>query len=66
MIGFNNWVNNYIDVLNTVYAEFLLISLNNNITMPDNDDTFNNFCKMIYYSGQNISLRNPDDFDYIN
>ena len=66
MIGFNNWVNNYINVLNTVYTEFLLISLNNNITMPDNDTTFNNFCKMIYYSGQNISLRNPDDFDYTN
>ena len=47
MIGFNNWINNYVDVLNTIYAEFLLISMNNNITLPDNDDTFNNFCKMI-------------------
>jgi hypothetical protein len=66
MIGFNNWINNYIDVLNNIYADFLIISSNNNINLPNNDDTFNNFCKMIYYSSQNISLKNPSDFDYIN
>lgn len=64
MIGFTTWTNNYIDILNIIYTEFLKISMDNNITILDN--SFNDFCTMIYYSSQNIKLRNPDDFDYVN
>lgn len=65
MIDFDSWIDNYIDILNIMYGEILTISYNKNINIYNNQDTFNDFCKMIYCSSKNSYLINPDDFEYL-
>jgi|TARA_B110000483_G_scaffold43534_2_gene54377 hypothetical protein len=65
MIDFNTWIDNYIDVLNIMYGEILTISYNRNINIHNNQETFDDFCKMIYSSSKNLYLRNPEDYEFI-
>lgn len=66
MINFDDWVNNYISILNTIFHEFLTISINKGITISNEQRAFNDFCYMIYSNSRNYKLYNPDNFEYIN
>lgn len=66
MINFDDWVNNYISILNTIFYEFLTISINKGITIPNEQKAFNDFCHMVYSNSRSSILYNPDDFEYIN
>ena len=66
MTYFDDWVDNYIDILNTIYYEFLTISINNGINIINNQDTFDDFCLMIFHNSRNFKLYDPDDYEYIN
>ena len=39
MTYFDDWVDNYIDILNTIYYEFLTISINKGINIINNQNT---------------------------
>ena len=66
MVYFDDWVDNYIDILNTIYYEFLTISVNNGINIINNQNTFDDFCKMIFCNSKNFRLHNPENYEYIN
>lgn len=65
MIYYEEWVDNYIDLLNTMFYDFLNISINRNITIPNEQRVFDDFCYMIYTNSNNFRLHNQNDFDYI-
>ena len=65
MIDFNTWMDNYIDILNSMFGEILTISYNRNINIYNNQETFDDFCRMVYSNSKNLYLRNPEDLDYI-
>lgn len=66
MVYYEDWFDNYIDILHTMYYEFLTISYNEKINIIDNEDTFNDFCYMLFVNSKNFKLYNPDNFEYIN
>lgn len=66
MTYFDDWVDNYIDILNTIYYEFLTISINKGINIINNQNTFDDFCLMIFSNSKNFRLHNPDNYEYIN
>ena len=65
MIDFNTWMDNYIDILNSMFGEILTISYNRNMNIYNNQETFDDFCRMVYSNSKNLYLRNPEDLDYI-
>lgn len=66
MIYFEDWIDNYIDILNITYYELLTISINKGINIIDNQKTFDDYCYMVYVNSRNYKLFDPDDFEYIN
>ena len=66
MNNYENWVDNYIDILNIIFVEFLTIASNKGIIIKNNQEVFNDFCYMIYDNSKNNILYNPNNFDYIN
>lgn len=66
MIYFEDWIDNYIDILNITYYELLTISKNRGINIINNQKTFDDYCYMVYVNSKNYKLFDPDDFEYIN
>tara|TARA_Y200000002_G_scaffold372933_1_gene371349 strand:+ start:923 stop:1123 length:201 start_codon:yes stop_codon:yes gene_type:complete len=66
MIYFEDWIDNYIDILNITYYELLTISINKGINIIDNQKTFDDYCYMVYVNSRNYKLFDPNDFEYIN
>jgi hypothetical protein len=66
MVNFDDWVDNYIDILNIIYNEFLTISANKGINIKNCQESFDNFCYMIYSNSRNERLHNQNNYDYIN
>ncbi len=65
MVDFDTWTDNYIDLLNTLYIEILNIAFVKNINLHDNQQTFDDFCYMLYSNSKNLYLRNQQNFDYV-
>lgn len=66
MINFDDWFDNYIDILNIIYSEFLTISVNKGINIKNSQESFDHFCYMIYSNSRNERLHNQNDYDYLN
>ena len=62
---YNEWINNYNSLLNTLFQHFLIISEKNGINIHNNSETFNHFCYMIYHNSKNYELKNEELFSYV-
>jgi hypothetical protein len=62
---YEEWINNYNQLLNIIYNNFLVISNKNRLHIINNQETFDNFCYMIYCNSRNIELKNTNLFDYV-
>ena len=65
MISFDEWMDNYINILNKMYNEFINISDSNNIQIINNENTFHKFSYMIYNNSKNYKLYDERNFDYV-
>ena len=62
---YEEWINNYNHLLNVIYNHFMIISSKNGLKIVNNQETFNNFCYMIYCNSRNDELKNAELFDYV-
>ena len=59
---YSDWITNYSTLLNTLFQHFLIISKKKGSSIYNNEETFNNFCYMIYNNSQNNELKNAELF----
>ena len=62
---YEEWINNYNQLLNIIYNNFLVISNKNRLHIINNQETFDNVWYMIYCNSRNIELKNTNLFDYV-
>ena len=65
MSFYEDWIINYNDLLNVIYNHFLIISTKNGLNIINNQETFDNFCYMIYNNSRNYELKNANLYDYV-
>ena len=59
------WYKHYEDLIKILYKDFIYISYNHGIDIKYNQNSFNDFCCMLYNESKNIHLLDKKYFDLL-